>query len=187
MRVAIIAVLLVVTTPSEASKSCMTSAEARQHFGSRHIYWHGKDHCWSATPTHRHHHIHEVQKKNHIHNVEKRIDELKVHDEIEVHDELEVNDELKAHRVMSAMVLDEGPVPTSWVDRWVDIQQPQAPIVARQVDIVQAAPPTVTEREPMVTSRGVVMVIISIAVSLAIVDVLFGDVIYRRPVRRWPQ
>src|ERR1700704_1164396 len=55
MRVAmIIAVVLVSTTPSEASKSCMTTADARQHFGSVHIYWHGPNHCWDATPTRRH-------------------------------------------------------------------------------------------------------------------------------------
>ena len=42
MRVAVIVVaVLVVTTPSEASKSCMTKAEARQQFGSVHLYWHG--------------------------------------------------------------------------------------------------------------------------------------------------
>ena len=54
MRVAMyIVAVLVVTTPSEASKSCMTKAEARQHFGSVHIYWHGPDHCWDANPARR--------------------------------------------------------------------------------------------------------------------------------------
>jgi len=76
MRVAMIVVLLVVTTPSDASKSCMTKTEARQHFGSVHIYWHGKDHCWDATPT-RHHQIHKVQQKIQIHKVQQKIDEPK--------------------------------------------------------------------------------------------------------------
>jgi hypothetical protein len=180
MRVAAIVVLLVVTTPSEASKSCMSSTEARQHFGSVHIYWHGKGHCWNATPTRRHHHIHKVQNETHIHAVEKKIAELKV------------DDELKPQKAMPAMLLDEAPVQTRpvqipWVDRWVDIQPRQAPIVARQVDIVPVAPPPIIEPGPMVTPRGLVMVIISIAVSLAIVDVLFGEVIYKRPMRRSPQ
>jgi hypothetical protein len=177
MRLAVIVVLLVVTTPSDASKSCMSVTEARQHFGSVHIYWHGKDHCWDARPTSRHHHIHKVQ--NQIHKVHKEIDEP------------------KWQKAISEMLLDEGPVQTSWVDRWVDIQPPQAPIVARQVDvarevdIVQVAPSPVHEPEPMITPRGVVMAIIAIAVTLAIVDVLFGDTIYRGPTlrrnRRWPQ
>jgi hypothetical protein len=50
MRVAMIVVsILVVFMPSKASKSsCMGKTEARQHFGSVHVY---PDHCWDATPT----------------------------------------------------------------------------------------------------------------------------------------
>lgn len=166
MRVAAIVVLLVVTTPSEASKSCMSSTEARQHFGSVHIYWHGKGHCWNATPT-RHHRIHKVQKKN---------DPLKAHDQF------------RAHKASSEMLVDEEPVQAPWVDRWVDIQPSQPPIVARQVDFVQVVPPPpIVQPEPMVTPRGVVMVIIAVAVVLAIIDVLFGDVVYKLPDRQWSQ
>src|SRR6266699_3580628 len=61
MRVAVIVVaMLVVATPSEASPSCMSKTAARQHFGSVHIWWHGQDHCWDATPGRRHQ-IHGVQ------------------------------------------------------------------------------------------------------------------------------
>src|ERR1700730_5307531 len=77
MRVAmIIAVVLVSTTPSEASKSCMTKAEARQHFGSVHIYWHGSDHCWDATPTRRHA-THKIQRKTPTREVMRKIDQPK--------------------------------------------------------------------------------------------------------------
>ena len=49
MRVAVIVVaIVVVATPSHASKSCMTMAEARQHVRAAHLYWHGS-HCWDAT------------------------------------------------------------------------------------------------------------------------------------------
>jgi hypothetical protein len=160
MRVAVIVVLLMVlTTPSEASKSCMTKTEARQRFGSVHIYWHGDGHCWDAIPTRRHHQIRQVQQKM---------------------------DEPKWHESMSEMLPNEEPVQTRWVDRWVDIEPPQLPIVARWVDIVQVAPPPIIERkpEPMVTPRGVVMVIIAIALTLAIVEVLFGSIIYERPTSR---
>jgi hypothetical protein len=160
MRVAVIVVLMMVlTTPSEASKSCMTKTEARQRFGSVHIYWHGDGHCWDTMPTRRHHQIRKVQQKI---------------------------DEPKWHESMSEMLPDEEPVQTPWVDRWVDIEPPQLPIVARWVDIVQVAPPSIIERkpEPMVTPRGVVMVIIAIALALAIVEVLFGSIIYERPTSR---
>ena len=54
MRVAVIVVgLVVVSTPSQASRSCMTQAEARQQFATSHLYWHGR-HCWVAmTPSRR--------------------------------------------------------------------------------------------------------------------------------------
>jgi hypothetical protein len=49
MRVAVIVIgIAVVSTPSYASKSCMTMTEARQAFGQVHLYWHG-DHCWDAS------------------------------------------------------------------------------------------------------------------------------------------
>jgi hypothetical protein len=52
MRVAVMVVLVsVLTTPSEASTSCMSKTEARQHFGTVYLYWHGLEHCWDATPT----------------------------------------------------------------------------------------------------------------------------------------
>ena len=166
MRVAAIVVLLVVTTPSEASESCMTKAEARQHFGSVHIYWHGKDHCWDATPTRRRHQVHNVQQKMQIHKVQQKIDEP------------------KWHEAMSEMLLDAEPVQTPWVDRWVDIEPPQLPIVARRVEITEGAPPPIIEAEPMVTPRGVVMVVTAIAATLATVEVLFGGMIYKRPTSR---
>ncbi len=66
MRVAVFVVFVafvpVLATPSEASRSCMTKTEARQHFGSVHIYWHGARHCWDATSMSGHHRVHQVQR-----------------------------------------------------------------------------------------------------------------------------
>jgi hypothetical protein len=166
MRVAVIVVLLVVSTPSEASKSCMTKTEARQHFGSVHIYWHGKDHCWDGTPTRRRHRIHKVQQKIQI---------LKVQEKDQIHKVRQQIVQPKWHAAMSEMLLDEEPVQTPWINRWVDIEPAQLPIVGRRVDIVQVSPPPIVERtEPMVTPRGVVLVTITIVLTLAIVEVLFG-------------
>ena len=165
MRVAAIVVsMLVVTTPSEASKSCMSKTEARQHFGSMHIYWHGADHCWDATPTRRYHQIHQVHK------VQRTIDQPKIA-------------QPKWYESMSEMLPDEEPVQAPWVDRRVDIEPQQFPIVARWIGIDRVASPPVIERklEPMVTPRGLVMVIISIALTIVIVERLFGGMIYERP------
>src|SRR6202790_3257090 len=98
MPIAVIAVsmlvMLVAATPSKASPSCMSRTEARQHFDSVHIYWHGKDHCWDATPTRRRHQIHKVRQ---------------------------IIDQPKWRNLMSNMLPDEEPVQTPWVNRWVDI------------------------------------------------------------------
>ena len=58
MRVVVLVVaVLVIATTSEASGSCMSKGQARQHFGAVHIYWHGADHCWDATSARLHHRL----------------------------------------------------------------------------------------------------------------------------------
>ncbi|MGL6062112.1 MAG: hypothetical protein ACRC1G_15655 [Bradyrhizobium sp.] len=52
MRVAIIAVLMAsASSPAPASPSCMTQSEARQKFPASHLWWHGPNRCWDATPS----------------------------------------------------------------------------------------------------------------------------------------
>jgi hypothetical protein len=157
MRVAVIVVCaLAVATPSEASKSCMSKTEARQHFGSVHIYWHGPNHCWDATPTRRRHQIRQVQHTK--------------------------SDQPKWQEAMSEMLPDAAAapapkqltlaaaqsVPPPPVTRSVNIEQ--SPIASRWVDIVQVtSPPVVSESAPLVTPRGVVLVIMFIIGTLTIV------------------
>ena len=156
MRVAAIVVLLVLTTPSEASKSCMTKTEARQHFGSVHIYWHGNDHCWDATPTRRHGRTHTVRQKDHLDTVQQTVQQ-KIR-------------QPSWHDSMSEMLPDEAPVRTPWAAPQVDIEPPQFSMAERWVDIAQVAQPRIIRKpQPMVTPRGVVMVIIFITLTLAIV------------------
>jgi len=71
-------------------------------------------------------------------------------------------DQPKWHEATPEMLRDQEPLQTPWVEPWVDMEPSQLPIEARGVDIVQVAPP------------GMVMMIISIALTLAIVEVLFG-------------
>jgi hypothetical protein len=157
MRVAIIVVsILMVATPSEASESCMSKTEARQHFGLVHIYWHGADHCWDASPGRRQRHvIHKVAAKP---------------------------DQPKWREAMSEMVPDANVVAqTPWLDRWVDIKPSELPLVARWVDFPQATPPPTVE--PMPAPRGVMVLLalLAIALMLAINEVLFPrGAIYRR-------
>jgi len=176
MRVAVIVVtMLVATTPSLASQSCMSQAEARQRFPSDHIYWHGPEHCWDARASGRHQ-IRQVQQQN---------------------DPPKINPP-KWRNSMSAMLPDDGlaqslnarrdirpdgnDAGTSWGDRWVDIEQ--SPVAARWVEITQTAPPGADRKsEPWITLRGAVLVFIAIAfvLTLASIEVLFRGTIYERP------
>jgi len=164
MRIGVIVVsMLVLTTSSQASESCRTKTEARQHFGSVHIYWHGKDHCWDATSTRQHHRIHAVRQRIHLHTVQQKIQQPKWHDSMSemLPDEAPVR---------APWVAPEVPVRTPWAAPQVDIEPPQISMAERWVDIVQAAPPRIIRKsEPMVTPRGVVMVIVIITLTLAIV------------------
>jgi hypothetical protein len=162
MRVAVIVVFAsVLTTPSEASKSCMSKTEARQQFGS-YIYWHGPEHCWDATSTRSHGVRHRVH-----------------HQEPDPTPPAVVpmpSPDLR--RSANAMVADEREsdliTVTPWVERWIDITQVAPPHFAVAIP----------KPEPMVTPRGVVMVIITIILTIAIVEVLFGGMINERMRKR---
>ena len=54
MRIALSAVaiaLLFASSPARSSPSCMTQSEARAKFPTSHLWWHGPNHCWDATPS----------------------------------------------------------------------------------------------------------------------------------------
>ena len=151
MRVAVIVVFVsLLTTRSEASTSCMSKTEARQHFGTVYLYWHGPEHCWDATPTHLHGVRHRVR-----------------HPEPTPHFVVPLpSPDLR--RSANAMATDEPETELitviPWVERWTDITQrtPAASVV------------TDRKSEPAVTSRDAVMVIIAIILTLAVVEFLFG-------------
>jgi hypothetical protein len=63
---------------------------------------------------------------------------------------------------------------TPWVEHWTDITQVASP------QFVVAIP----KSEPMTTPRGVVMVIITIILTIAIVEVLFHGMINERMRKR---
>ena len=152
MRVAVIvAFVSLLTTPSEASTSCMSKTEARQHFGTVYLYWHGPEHCWDATPTRPHGVRHRV---HHPEPTPRFVVPIPSPD---------------LRRSANAMATDEPETDlitaTPWVERWPDITQ-----------IVPPKPIVITERkpEPMVTPRIMLMVIVATALTLSIVEILFG-------------
>jgi len=189
MRVAMyIVAVLVVTTPSEASKSCMTKAEARQQFGSVHIYWHGPDHCWDAAPTRRPSRQ-KVQQKT------------PAHQETPAREVEQITDQPKWRDSRSEVLVDNGPVQPlgvtadarrdgdddagtgkPWLDRWVDTEP--FPRAARWVDIAAVERPPIIERkaERSVRPYGVVLVFV-VFVVLALGTI---EIVNRRPIYAWP-
>ena len=176
MRVAVIVVaVLVVTTPSEASKSCMTKAEARQQFGSVHLYWHGPNRCWDATSSRRYA-SNRVQRKTPIREVEPRIDPPKWRDSMS---EMLVDAEPAAQplRALASTEarrdVNDGAVGAkSWIDRWSDVG---SPVAARWVDVAPVERPPIIERkaERVMRPHGVVLLfLVFVMLALGTIEVL---------------
>jgi len=187
MRVAMyIVAVLVVTTPSEASKSCMTKAEARQHFGSVHIYWHGPDHCWDANPARRLG-LQKVQQKTPTRQktpareIEQTTDQPKWRDS---RSEVLADDEPGRPLRVTADARRDGDavIGTPWIDRWVEMGS--SPLAARWVDIAPVERPPIIERktERSVRSYRVVLVFV-VFVVLALGTI---EVVYHGPIYAWP-
>jgi hypothetical protein len=175
MRVAVfVAFVLVASTPSEASTDCMSKTEARQHLGSVHIYWHGRDRCWDANPGRRRHHAHrhQIRKVQESRTAQRKLDSPRWRES------------------MSQMLPEEPAAPAlagRWADRWVEFTPIRLPVVAADADITGSLPPDIIEPnpEPLLTPRVVMMAILAIALTLVLVELMFGGL--RWSGRRYQQ
>ena len=166
MRVAFLVVsILLVATPSQASSSCMSMREARSHFATSYLYWHGPNHCWDATsPVRRH----EAQRARHV--VFRPASE-------------EAN-ALKWRDAMSEMLGDESTVlsadrrqaqserndSANWLDRWVDIAQIRGRLVTETKPGLVGMPPAVDS--PMITHRIVALVCFGLLIIVSIFELV---------------
>ncbi|HVX77936.1 MAG TPA: hypothetical protein VHB49_17515 [Bradyrhizobium sp.] len=203
MRVVVFVVtMLMIATTSEASSSCMSRSEARQHFGSVHIYWHGADHCWDATSTRLvHRAVHKVERKIDQPRIDQsKIDQSKGQDsnqdfgnqvskgQASKSQDSKSQDsgrvDAKWRDSMSKMMPEDEPVQApvqapvivqgSWADRWVDIEPVQLPLSARWLDIAPVTPPpSKSVPDPELRIMVLALVSIVIALMLAMVEVLF--------------
>jgi hypothetical protein len=201
MRVAVMVVtLLVYTSPSPASESCMSMAEARRQYPSVHIYWHGPGHCWDGTAAQRHR-IHRVQRGGPIREVQQKTDQPNI--DQPATNQPTTTDQSKWRDAMSAMFPDDGiaqllaasrdarrdgnddaAAGAPWKDRWVDIEQ--SPVFARWVDIPRVAAPPIVESKTVlsITPGGVMLVCIVFWLALGTMMVLFGGTIHQWRSRR---
>ena len=193
MRAAVIVVfVLMAATPSHASKSCMTMAEARAQFATSHLYWHGPNHCWDATaPMHRV--VRRVKPK------EQQPQDDNVAPDIAAQDDgaVPAKREPKWRNAMSEMLpVDASSVASAlpslpaiattgvnWLDRWVDVAQVAPPsFLRRNTEAVAAevSPIASQKADPMVTPMRLILVFLSIVVILAVIELLFRNTIHER-------
>ena len=176
--VAIAVVVLLWPAVAQASKDCMTKAEARKVYRMSHLYWHGKGRCWDSSSgvSHRHQKVGAARQ----HRVEAS-HKAKAKPKSEVMPEVvdaspvstrakrtQTPDDLrKFANSMAAMPAE--PVLTI-LDRWPDEELPQ-----------HRTKPTAVEEPSLMNVRTIIMVIIMIMVLLA---VLIEVGVHRRPLSK---
>jgi hypothetical protein len=118
----------------------MSQSEARQRFGSVHLYWHGPDHCWDATPGR-----HRIISRNQS-NVDRQAQRARHHSGWrEAMSEMLPGD---APVEASNAGVASGAAATSWLDRWIDIAQVvPRPQTERQSEPANASPVLAAEPE----------------------------------------
>jgi hypothetical protein len=190
MRIAVIIVAMSVVTassatPSEASQACMSKAEARQQFASVHIYWHGRGHCWDATPAQRHR-IGRIKRKTPVHEAERKAVQPGI-------------EQPEWRNSRSEMLADDEPAQlppppqgtrsdgnekagtgTPWALRWVDVEPT---LVGARAVATAPAPPAFTEQreaEPLITLHGVVFMCIAFVLTLGTIKMMVLALIHER-------
>jgi hypothetical protein len=193
MRVAVIVIgIAMVSTPSYASKSCMSLAEARQEFGQVHLYWHGS-HCWDAN-TDRHGLVHRAR---HSDPKQAQRDDSDAKDQDKDQDDAQPP---KWRNAMSEMLPSDAPVfraapvfssvaavvsiegqseipspSLNWLDRWVDVIQVFPRIQASSAAAPVARP---AKFEPLVTPVRVILAFLAIVLTIGVIEILFRSTIH---------
>lgn len=195
MRVAIIAVAIVVaSSPSLASPSCMTQSEARQKFPNAHLWWHGPNRCWDGTPSPRLRLAQRIKAKE-----PKPVQrEARAERDPQEEKQQDWSNTPKWREAMSRMRPEDiagvtgparaqasiEPVATSdeprmnWRDRWVEVAQRIPPIVGKAGPADLAA--NASNTEPIVTPIRVMLALLMLLLALGVYELLFRRTEWRR-------
>jgi hypothetical protein len=176
--IAVAVVVLLWPAVAHASKDCMTKAEARKVYRISHLYWHGKGHCWDASPrvSHRQPKVGAVRR----HRVE-GLHKAKAKPKPEVKAEVVASSLVptRANRTLtpedlrtwanSMAAMTAEPIVTI-LDRWPHEELPQ-----------HRAKPTAVEEPSLTNTRTIVLVII---MFMALLALLIEVTVHRRPSYR---
>jgi hypothetical protein len=195
MRVAIIAVAIVVaSSPSLASPSCMTQSEARQKFPNAHLWWHGPNRCWDGTPGPRQRLAQRIKAKEpkpaqREARAERDPQEEKQQDwsntprwreamsRMRPEDMTGVTGSARAQASMEPVDTSDEPR-MNWRDRWVEVAQRMPPIVDKAGPADLAA--NASNTEPIVTPIRVMLVLLVLLLALGVYELLFRRTEWRR-------
>ena len=189
MRIAVFVVAIAMaSTSSQASSSCMTQAEARRHFGTAHLYWHGAGHCWDATSGRRR--LAQRARTREQRQVERDAPPEKNPSRStqapgwrEAMSEMLPEDGSRAQPLAQAPAGSEpGEAPSphaNWRDRWVDVVQRAPPIVDKS-EPAELSAAAGRNGEPMATSTRAMLAFLAVLLTLAVIEILF-----RTTIREW--
>jgi hypothetical protein len=197
MRVAIIVVAVsLASVPALASPSCMTQSEARQKFPKEHLWWHGPNRCWGATPPSRQRLAQRIRARETRQAVREAEPEREAVEEKkpsrsandtkwrEAMSKARPEDLVASTSVASAQAevtlappaTDSAPPRADWRERWVEIIPRVPPIVDQAGPADLAADARAVE--PLVTPTRVML-------ALLVLLLAFGtfELVVRRPGR----
>jgi hypothetical protein len=193
MRVAMIAAMIALaSSPALSSPSCMTQNEARAKFPAAHLWWHGPNRCWDATPGGRRYLAQRIKKepKQDARSERDPAEEKKPDEKRrpgssndfrwrEAMSRMRAEDmavEAPARATASIAPVDTSPPRMDWRDRWVDVAQrfPPATGTAEPADLAADA----GQAQPLVTPIRVMLVLLVLVLSFGVFELL------RRPSRK---
>lgn len=177
MRVAVvIALILLAASSSQASQSCMTKTEARSHFATTYLYWHGPDHCWDASPG-RPQPARNIQQKNvpSVRGQDREPNWREARSEVLPAD--------GASTVSQSPPSEQNARPSSersdglpWVDRWEDRAPAPRRLDARTSDPMPAFKATARSAGPTIAAGGVILILSISLIMVAVTEFLRGSV-----------
>jgi hypothetical protein len=192
MRIAISAVAItsvVASSPALASASCMTQSEARAKYPSSHLWWHGPNHCWDATPS-RTQLSKRIRTREPVQAEEKAEPaDAREDPQADIKRKFDAWQASRWRDAMSKMGPDdipgtsasaraqagiepiEAPAPrASFWDRWVDIAQRAPPIVDKAGPSEIAADARIVE--PIVTPMRVMLALLVLVLTIGAAELL---------------
>jgi len=151
-------IVLLSGSRSDAATWCMTKMEARRLFGSVHLYRHGPDHCWDATPK---------RQWRQMHRVRKLTTQPKWHDAMS---------DISAGKKTPVQIPAAGP----WLARGVDIAPSELPMFAhRSIDFDPTEAAETPERRSNSTLPPHLLLLLAIGIAVATMLVII-ECLFRR-------